>query len=71
MDNNVKILADVGSIPVPENILPIVNAYGAGLLPEGSDDVIDELMGAMLGSGEPTMIIADPDGNIIEVQPQH
>ena len=69
-ENNVTILADVGETPEPENILPIVNAYGAGLLPEGSDDVIEDLMTAMLGSGQATMIIQDPDGNIIEVQPQ-
>lgn len=69
-ENDVTILADVGETPTPENVLPIVNAYGAGLLPEGSEDVIEELMTAMLGSGQDTMIIQDPDGNIIEVQPQ-
>ena len=70
-ENNVTILADVDSKPAPEHILPIVSAYGAGLLPEGSDDVIEDLMTAMLGSGQATMIIEDPDGNIIEVQPQN
>ncbi|SPO03250.1 uncharacterized protein DNG_05932 [Cephalotrichum gorgonifer] len=69
-DNDVTILADVGEVPPPENLIPIVNAYGAGLLPEGSDEVIQQLVVAMTGSGQDTMIIQDPDGNIIEVQPQ-
>lgn len=69
-ENNITILADVGETPAPEHVLLIVNAYGAGLLPEGSEDVVEGMMQAMMGSGQDIMIIQDPDGNIIEVQPQ-
>jgi lactoylglutathione lyase len=71
LEHNVTILADVEDpAPDPAKVQAALNAYGAGLLPEGNDEVIQGMIQALTGSGQPAMMIEDPDGNVIEVQPQ-
>jgi lactoylglutathione lyase len=73
VEHNVTILADVdGKVPDdPAKLLAALNAYGAGLLPEGSEDIMQGLIEGLTRSGQPAMMIEDPDGNIIEVQAQY
>jgi len=71
LEYNVSIIADIGEVnPDPVKIHRALIAYGTGLLPEGSDKVVEEIMKSLGNSGQEAMIIEDPDGNIIEVQPQ-
>lgn len=73
MNAGVKVLADVGSSGAERLNHPILEAYGFGLIPPLPNyaDLRREAIKALVASGGNTfLIIEDPDGNMVEVQPK-
>jgi lactoylglutathione lyase len=56
----------------PELLGGASNAYGLGLLPPGSDEIAAQVIAGLALSGTANyLFIEDPDGNLLEIEPQY